>query len=321
MAGSQVAVQAIGFGVAILGGQVLLPILIATILFAPGVRRNPLLVNLLLPWVMYSVGVCLLLYTGHLDEKEPPRKICYAQLLVTLGALVMASAALVSYAISLYSSAPRGENGSEANEVSMRSTYLLTSLPVIGVIGYEISLLHIFQQQWDELSIERDILVCTIRKNHEVMRVVEAIAAGSTLVAVVLTVDLLCRYGAGLKHVLRGRAGYRELVLAPARPWKRVLIRLAVFEVYCAFALVACLVLMSGPSRPLRQAMWAFADSGERILARPLNRKRHQSQPSLWEVPLAAFSIFGTAPDIIKTWRFWRRDPSPETEIGQGESA
>lgn len=173
----------------------------------------------------------------------------------------------------------------------MRSIYLLSSLPIIGVVGYEVSLLHIFGEQWYTLELERDILVCAIKKNHEVMRVAEAIMASATLVAVVLTVDLLARYGAGLKHVLRGRAGYRELVLAPARPWKRVLVRLAVFEVYCILALLACLVLMSGPSRPLRQAMWAFGLS----------------------VPLATFLIFGTAPDIVKVWSFWRRgDQAPD---------
>lgn len=57
---SQVALQVFGFGFAILGGQVLLPLLICTLLFARNVRRNPLLVAMLVPWVMYSIGVCML---------------------------------------------------------------------------------------------------------------------------------------------------------------------------------------------------------------------------------------------------------------------
>ncbi|KZV81694.1 hypothetical protein EXIGLDRAFT_844392 [Exidia glandulosa HHB12029] len=279
---SQVALQVFGFGFAILGGQVLLPLLIGTILFARSVQRNPLLVSMLFPWVMYSVGVCILLYTGHIDEDVPPRAICYAQLATTLGAVVMASAALVSYSISLYCGAPRAD-GEE--EVPMQTTYLLASIPILGVAGYEMSLLHIFQTKWDELTIERDVLVCAIKGDHEVMRSAEAIAAGATLVSVVLTVDLLCRYWSGLKNVFHGVSGYKELVLAPMKPWKQVLLRLIIFELYCLLAMGACMLLISDPSRGVREAMWSFADS----------------------VPVATALIFGTTPDVLSAWRFGRR--------------
>ncbi|KAI5123859.1 hypothetical protein M0805_005676 [Coniferiporia weirii] len=67
------------FVLQIFGGHFGITLLLATIFLSKNIRRNPLSINFLACWFLYTSSFCLLLYSGHLFSSEKPFALCLLQ--------------------------------------------------------------------------------------------------------------------------------------------------------------------------------------------------------------------------------------------------
>ncbi|KAG9003221.1 hypothetical protein FRB90_011234 [Tulasnella sp. 427] len=86
----------------IVGGQILLPFLLITMLLSHNVRRDPTLVNMIITWILFTVVLSLLYYTGHQHGPEPPFGLCLTQASLLSGAPVMSCAAGLALVLQVF---------------------------------------------------------------------------------------------------------------------------------------------------------------------------------------------------------------------------
>ncbi|KAG8950945.1 hypothetical protein FRC04_007009 [Tulasnella sp. 424] len=77
------------YWILIVGGQILLPFLLATMILSRNVRRDPTLVNMIISWIIFTVVLCMLYYAGDQSGAEPPFGVCLAQASMLAGAPVI----------------------------------------------------------------------------------------------------------------------------------------------------------------------------------------------------------------------------------------
>ncbi|QRW13500.1 hypothetical protein RhiLY_12499 [Ceratobasidium sp. AG-Ba] len=124
------AARGVFFGIELFG-LVALPILAFTCIFSSSVKRHPTVANNAIVWTLNCLVGCLLLFTGQLDNPEPPYLLCHAQSALMLGGSAAVSTAGVCLIWKVWSLTWRLEKNSAVVEEPWWLTCILLGLPYL----------------------------------------------------------------------------------------------------------------------------------------------------------------------------------------------
>jgi hypothetical protein len=279
----------------ILGGQALVPLLLALFLINRSFNRHPTLLVYLLSWVCFSISACLLLYTGH-TESHPPYNLCLAQVALINAAYIMIAFAAVSLMLQLRFTLPTVNTNPKPSR--LRDAILVAVPPVAS--GLYMILFYAARAVEDDLvAVERGRFTCRFQEGPKrrffakftpiLLGLLLSICLAVSMFLLHRTVRRLVSVrGWELKDTLKSR--FNDGV-----PWLRILSRFVIFGIYSVLTMVACLITAITPQGPFHE----FVDFYVATL------------------PLAAASIFGTVPDLREMWRQWRtsRTASMDSDV------
>ncbi|KAG8793207.1 hypothetical protein FRC12_003497 [Ceratobasidium sp. 428] len=112
-------------------GFVSLPLLAATLIFCPSIKRHPTLANNALIWMFSSLVGCLLLFTKNLSGPEPPAKLCQAQSALMLSSPSGVSVAALVIVWKVWNQSRRIQLNSEAKGEPLWLTCTLLGAPYV----------------------------------------------------------------------------------------------------------------------------------------------------------------------------------------------
>lgn len=274
----------------IAGGQVLVPLLLCLFLFNKGFKRHPTLLLYLLSWVAYSVASCLLLYAGHVNDVVPPYDLCLAQVSLINAAYWMIAFGAVALMLHLRFTLPT-VNPNATAYAPIRDGLLVALSPVMA--GVYLVLFFVAHRVKPSLvAVERGRVTCRFQSTPDARFF-------SKLTPVLLALLLTICFGMSIYmlrktvHKLLDIRGWKlkRSLQAPRGPWLRILTRFIVFGFYSITTMIASFIEAVTPQGPAHE----FVDYYVATL------------------PLAAFLIFGTLPDIRKIWIEWRTNRSMRT--------
>ncbi|KAF5352655.1 hypothetical protein D9756_005974 [Leucocoprinus leucothites] len=265
----------------IAGGQVGLPLVIATLLLFKKVARHPTLINFFCIWVIYSVIFCLFLYSGQQDQQQPSN-LCQVQSALIHGAPPMSVVATLVLVIQLWSTLREPP----AQQITLsRSRWPSTlRLRIMLAIPYIIFAIFIAitapLQRGENVQIGAwNGLYCTIRGAPIIDYAVPAFCTAVLVIIVGFEVAIAIRY------FRMQRTISDNFPLADTKKSPAMVLRVLAFSVYTLITLSVGVLFLS-------RIAWAWP---------------YMVQAGL---PLFAFLVFGTQKDIFLAWRFWKPYPN-----------
>jgi len=265
----------------IVGGQVGLPIIIATLLTSKKVARHPTLVNFFCTWVIYSIVYCILLYSGQ--RHQPPSILCEVQSALVHGASPMCVVATLALVIQLWSTLrePPLQRTTVLSRSRWPSTLRLRIMLVVPYIVFVtfVILTALLQRRKGVVVGSWTGLYCTLEGEMIVRYAVPAFCTATLVIIVGFEVAIVVRYFR-MQRTISGK-----FPLADTQKWTAMIIRVFAFSVYTLVTLCAGVLFLSGNTSP-----WPY-----------------MVQAAL---PLSALLVFGTQKDIFLIWVFWKPYPA-----------
>jgi len=260
--------------IAIVGGQVLVPLLLVSFLFTRGLRRHPTLLNFLVSWIVYSIAVCLLFYAGHGLDQIPPPSLCLAQVALINAAYFKIAFAAVALMLHLFLTLPTVNDFRGPSPI--RETILVLLAPFVFGL-YLIVFFAVNSAAPQYVLVERGRLTCRFQSTPTTSffsKFTPAIICIAMLSCLIMSMWMFKKT---VKHVLNWRDWrLRSNLNGPRGPWFRILLRFTVFCVYAVLTEIASLIDVFAPQGPSHDIVDMYVAT----------------------LPLAAFFIFGTLPDI-----------------------
>ncbi|KZV86237.1 hypothetical protein EXIGLDRAFT_752925 [Exidia glandulosa HHB12029] len=255
-------------------------------MFSRGLKRHPTLLVYLLSWVAFSIATCFLLYSGRGMEAHPPYGLCLTQVSLINAAYWMIAFAAVSLVLHLRFTLP---TVNPAQQQSRAREAILVAIPPIAAVVYLCIFFVANRVSPNSVAVERGRLNCRFQERPETrfFAKLTPILLGVLLsICFVTSIHMLHK----TVHKLLDVRGWRlkNSLQAPRGAWLRILARFVVFGAYSITTMVASLIDAITPQGPAHY----FVDMYVATL------------------PLVAFSIFGTLPDIRKIWNDWRGQKS-----------
>ncbi|KAG9000615.1 hypothetical protein FRB95_004561 [Tulasnella sp. JGI-2019a] len=280
------------YWILIIGGQVLLPFLLCTMLLSRNVRRDPTLISMISSWIVFTVIMCLLYYGGYeAGGPEPPFGICLTQASRVYGAPVMSCTAGMGLVLQVFfglrnltqKMATRGKMTVEDERDFTRQnrwrTRGLVVLPYVLLALVAIVAAVVGARNPSAVTRERSFFFCSIESN--LYQGVMALAGTMTAITVFFEAWIAFLF-------YRGR---RQIALPRTRTTfnVRIILRVIFFSLFTALA-------------------WAsHAISGTRLDVIPWMLTA--------TIPVVGFMVFGTQKSILRVWAFWiPRKEKPENE-------
>ncbi|KAH7100982.1 hypothetical protein BKA62DRAFT_770980 [Auriculariales sp. MPI-PUGE-AT-0066] len=253
----------------ILGGQVCIPIFLATCLFSRRVHRNPLLLGFMSSWTVYSLATCILLYSGHQGDKEVNHALCLAQAATVNGSLIMAAISAFILVLHLRITMPRPDMPLGKVGFGPMAMFGLAAIPPLSLIIYLSTLLGIEGRHPGLLQAERRDLICGFRSTG-------AAWYADRISPIIIGVLLLVSCGLS-SFLFTTTYSWRSAITSrsTAAPWMRIMLRFTIFTVYAGLTMIACIFrIVLKDSMALHTAVAIYVAT----------------------LPLAAFLVFGTLP-------------------------
>ncbi|KAF7784085.1 hypothetical protein Agabi119p4_250 [Agaricus bisporus var. burnettii] len=267
------------------GGQVGLPIIIATLVLSKKVARHPTLINFFCTWVIYSIVFCLLLYSGG-QGRPASEVLCQVQSVLIHGASPMCGVATLALVIQFWVTMQESPAQQQLVTLSRSSRWPATlRLRILLVLPYAVFVVFILAttllQRRSGVEVISNGLYCTMHELSATPIVGYGVPAfcTATLIAIVgFEVAIAIRYFRML-HTISS-----SFPLADTKKSPVMIIRVLVLSVYTLVSLISGVLFLSQSQQP-----WPY-----------------MVQAAL---PLFAFLVFGMQKDIILVWRFWKPYP------------
>jgi len=257
----------------VVGGQIGIPILIATLVFSD-LRRLPTLFSLLVTWVCASIIACLLFYAGKglPNDPQPTFGLCLAQASLMYGVPHMT--ALSAFAL-VYEGwlTVTGKNTPPGTGKLGARTRLLLALPWGGLLLAAILSLIVGITSPQAVSRDRRFFYCSIQANGLTNTL-------AVIVGLILIVTIV--YAAQIALVLRHtwldvKNPVADDALDAPKTSSYMVIRITIFGLYLCVTLVLCFVSIVAPTSALLDLVAG-------------------------SIPAAVFIIFATQADIVRIW-------------------
>jgi len=262
------------------GGQVLLPILVATFLFSRA-TRHPTIINMCITWILSSIVSCLLFYSGeyhHLPEgSASPLCIAQASLVFAIPPMLAASAFGAIYHVWFtVSSTLKGQ--AALKNCTVRSLVLLL-LPYVLLVAFGVGgAIVVLTRPLSNVSLARRVFYCSpfdfLFSNFAAG--VSALILLATLFYEVRICLIVRRNWIGLRKAGRGSGFDLSFTL-----------RVCIFGIYVFLGFLASIASVITTT--------AIPDL------------------FLATVPVAIAFLFGSQRDVLRVWMFWKRDKDPPT--------
>jgi hypothetical protein len=260
----------------IAGGLIGLPIVLLTIALSKSVQRNPTVTNLLLTWMISAFSYCLLFMTGQHTGPEPQKDLCLAQSTLVYATIPMNAAAVFSLVLNLWLTIRIAFNPSWGGSWTRWRTPLLIGFPYFVLVAFGTAAFLIGYHNPMDVSRGRKFFYCSI-EGHD-LGVAVAAFCDILILCVALLEVWIC------VTVYRKRRAVRNKTVQGFS--FGLTFRITVFAIYQTMAGIAALITIWDPTNPFPYLMLAT-------------------------LPLTAFLVFGTQPDIVNVWCVWNRGSTP----------
>jgi len=256
------------------GGQVLMPVLIATFLFSRA-QRHITLVNFCACFVLTGLFSSLLLYAGQLTGPEPDLTLCIFQAAASDSLPPLWATALLMFVLHIRHAITNLENKeAKSGEEDRTRTYIAVVIPYVVFFVFLTTGCILASLHPDGVTRADRVLYCDITNSDAYDAASASFSAIVALVSLILTVPIV-------RHLLRVYPWFRKMSNATAS--HQLGIRLCVFLVFVTIGIVF--------------GVWSnFNDVNASV------RDMYISS-----VPVAIFAVFGSQNDVVAVWCFWRR--------------
>lgn len=271
---------AIWFSFQILGGQIMMPILVATFVFSKTAKRDPTLVNLCGTFILTGFCGCLLLYAGQAYGPEPSKGLCILQASLVTACPPTWSVAMLALVYQTWHSL---DTKLKTRPISRRWKIFMVLAPYIAFLGWATITAILSGMHPAKVSRKRRLLYCSLDYEHYTNSVSIA-----TTVACAVIIAFAVRLGVRLFRAWRfaHRAGQVPDVNF------RLALRLVVFMLYIFGGTVF--------------SVWSIFDRQMDTTGRDL---------FIATMGVAVFVVFGTQRDVVQAWFFWRRPRSTDSRL------
>ncbi|KZW03923.1 hypothetical protein EXIGLDRAFT_827865, partial [Exidia glandulosa HHB12029] len=259
-----------------------LPLLVITLLLARA-RRNVLLVNACITWIITGLVSCILLYSGHQTGPEPPTMVCISQASLLYAVPPMVATSILALVFQVWNNLV-WRPGEKTRGVVLS---IIVVLPYVVYFSFSAVGAMIASREPTRVSRERRFFYCSI--NHEMFSNIVALFAAFLLVIttilevwVGITVYRNNRY---LKKNAPRPLGGIDTDKRRMKPEDlQFALRVAIFGVYILIGLSLSLLSIAAPTSPVPDVV--FATMG-----------------------IVVFLVFGTQP---KVWMIWAEVLKPK---------
>ncbi|THV00818.1 hypothetical protein K435DRAFT_750751 [Dendrothele bispora CBS 962.96] len=260
----------------LISNTILLPILVATFIFSKRAKRHPTLINVCVTWILSGFYSLFLFYGGvpRMSDPPPSRALCVAQASTMYGITPMWSVAilvLMYHLVAVTRGRPEAWKGKAKMILMIGSPYIVAFAFTLAALV--ISLTH------DPKLVDRRFgaFFCGLnfKPLFNAMSIFTFIMCLGINTLEIQLAMILYRNWQGLRQ-----AGHHYNVEI------QLLIRVFVFGIYIFFGMGANIV-----------SMFDY----------------HTVAPYVYAATVGTviLLVFGSQPDVLRVWCFWRKDPSP----------
>lgn len=285
------------YWILIVGGQILLPFLLATMIWSRNVRRDPTLVNMIISWIIFTVVLCMLYYAGDQSGPEPPFGVCLAQASLLAGAPVMSCAAGLALVLQVFlglrnlvqkvnTSGRMTPKDDRRYQIDTRwRARAFVTIPYILLFIFTIASVIIGLRDRSLINRKRSWLFCSLDGPMVIaVSVVSAVLSGITVLFEGWIALLFYRHGTQVAST-KTESAFNV----------RIILRVIAFSLYSGFCWVSFIIF----GTKWDVVPWMLTAT----------------------VPLVAFVIFASQKSVLRVWTFWiprkpreeLQPPSPST--------
>ncbi|EJD36513.1 hypothetical protein AURDEDRAFT_174472 [Auricularia subglabra TFB-10046 SS5] len=275
------------FVLTISGGQVLLPVVLATCILSRRVHRHALFLELLACFVVYSLATCVVLYAGRQGDPDVEgHPLCLAQAALVNGSLIMTSIAAFCLILHLRLTMPLSSKQLRDGLGPLGQRLLSCAAPLAFLV-YEFTLLGIELSHPGTLQAEQRDLICGFRSTGGTYLAdrISPIIIGVFLLASLAMSSFMFTLTFSARKGLSSRS--------TSAPWMRVVLRFTIFAAYAGVTAIACMCRLALPDTPALHTVVSLYVA---------------------TLPLAAFFVFGTLPDVLEVWHLRKRQHETQTD-------
>jgi len=252
-----------------------LPLLVITFLFSKGAKRHPTLINVCISWILSGIFSVMLLYADQYTGPEPNGALCRAQMSLLYGVVPMWSVAILMLVYYVWTS-----YGSRRYNPNTLTTYAIIAAPYITFAVWSVAAGVLAILHPEKVNRSRRFFYCSIDYNplSDAMSTFTAVVCIAVTAIEIRIATMLYRNWRGLK-----KAGESSGVSV------QFILRILVFGIYIFMSMMFSLSTVWDP---------------------------HSVVPDLYgaTVGLAVMLVFGSQPDIWRTW-FFRHSEKPQRVI------
>jgi len=246
-----------------------LPLLVITFLFSKGAKRHPTLINVCISWILSGIFSVMLLYADQETGPEPNGVLCRAQTSLLYGVIPMWSVAILMLVYYVWTS-----YGSRRYNPNALTTYAIIAAPYITLVVWSGAAAVLANLHPGKVNRSRRFFYCSIHSSplSNAMSTFTAVVCIAITTIEIRIATMLYRNWRGLK-----RAGEASGVSV------QFVLRILVFGTYIFLSMIFSLSTMWEP---------------------------HSVVPDMFgaTIGFAVMLIFGSQPDIWRTWFFWRSE-------------
>ncbi|KAI5121352.1 hypothetical protein M0805_000660 [Coniferiporia weirii] len=254
-----------------------LPILVATFLLAKTVRRNPTLINMCITWIIAGISSSLLLYAGKELGEEPGHALCIAQASLLYGTPPMCSVSALALIYTVWKSLScmKNESAPKSSNARIYALQLLVA-PYIALLSFAIATAVVASRDLQRVNRDRRFFYCSVDDSglSDTLALFTVVICLLCLLLEIHTAFRIVRAWRAFKAMSGGSdIGKRGLDM-------QLIVRLFIFSGYILIALVFSATSIMSPKSVVPDLFSA-------------------------SIGMAVFLVFGTQPDVLRTWAFW----------------
>ncbi|KII90604.1 hypothetical protein PLICRDRAFT_683300 [Plicaturopsis crispa FD-325 SS-3] len=253
----------------LIGSNICLPVLLVTFLLSKTIKRHFTLINVCIVWIISGTLSLLLFYAGKHKGPEPPQGLCIAQSSFLAGITPMGTVSTLMLMISILASS---HNDPTKAAITRLKSIIMLLAPYITFFVFWISSLVVALHNPHNVDRDRRFFYCSLHN-----RIFSHFSQAFTLIACLVISVIEVIVANKLYHNWQGKqkAGLSADVDV------QLVLRVLAFGFYIFAAICFSLVSLFVPYSPATDMYFST-------------------------IPLVVFLIFGTQPDVLRAWAFWR---------------
>lgn len=246
-----------------------LPLLVVTFLFSKDAKRHATLINVCISWIFSGIFSVMLLYAGQNSGPEPNLALCITQTSLLYGVIPMWSVAILMLVYYVWTF-----YGSRRYKPNAITTYAMIAAPYCTLAAWSLAAFVLAIRNPEKVSRSRRFFYCSLKYSllSDAMSLFTAVVCIVTTVIEIRIAIKLYRNWRGLKEAGESSGVSMQFVL-----------RILVFGIYIFLSMLFSLATMWDHRSPVPDM---FAGT----------------------IGFAVMLIFGSQPDIWRTWCFWRSE-------------